>query len=169
MSIRLLPFLLAAAALASPAAAAAADPELATPPRSYEGAELDFALRCKGCHGFDGQGTPGHVPRLNGFVGLYTYLPEGREFILRVPGVARGRLDDERLAAVLNWMLDAFGPEPAPSFAPFTAAEVGEARKRPFPDPLVRRARLVERLHAEGLLAEGEDGMGISAEARAEP
>ncbi|MDF1585617.1 c-type cytochrome [Marinimicrococcus flavescens] len=166
MSRRLLsPLLAMAAALAWPAAAA--DPELAAPVKAYEGAELDFTLRCKGCHGFEGQGTEGHVPRLKGFVGLYTHLPDGREFLLRVPGVARSRLDDERLAAVLNWMLATYGPEPAPGFAPFTPGEVAQARVAPFPDPLARRARLVAELHERGLLPAGDDGMGISAEARA--
>lgn len=163
MSTRLLPFLVAAA-VAGPAFAA--DPELARPVKDYAGAELDFALRCKGCHGFEGQGTQGHVPRLRDFVGLYTHLPEGREFLLRVPGVARSRLDDARLAAVLNWMLDEYGPQAAPGFPPFTAGEVGEARRIPFPDPLARRAGLVAALQERGLLAVGEDGMGVSPEAR---
>ena len=69
----------------------------------------DFALRCRGCHGFAGEGTPGHVPRLDGFVGLFTQVPGGRDYLMRVPGVARAALDDARLAATLNWMLATYG------------------------------------------------------------
>jgi hypothetical protein len=142
---------------------------LAAPARAGEGgpAALDYTLRCKGCHGFSGEGTPGHVPRLDSFVGLYTHLPEGRDYLLRVPGAARARLDDARLASVLNWMLATYGAgNVAPGFAPFTAEEVGEARRRPLLDQKEVRARLIEKLRIEGLIAEGEDGLGTSPERR---
>ena len=49
------------------------------------------------------------MPRLDGFVGLFTQVDGGRDYLMRVPGVARAKLDDERLAAVLNWMLEVYG------------------------------------------------------------
>jgi hypothetical protein len=138
------------------------------PLERFAGPRADYAFRCKGCHGFAGEGTPGHVPRLDGFVGLYTNLPEGRDYLMRVPGVARSVLDDDRLAAVLNWMLQAYGVgQVAPGFAPFTAKEVGQARRRPLAgerDAL--RARLLEGLRARGLIGAAEDGFGRSAERR---
>ena len=137
--------------------------------RSYEGTELDWALRCKGCHGFDARGTPGHVPRLRGFVGWYTRLPEGRDYLMRVPGVARARLSDERLAALLNWMLRTLSPEEVvDGFAPFTAEEVAQARRLPLVERDATRARLIAELQAGGLIPPGEDGLGTSAEKRAE-
>jgi hypothetical protein len=133
----------------------------------FSGARADFAFRCKGCHGFAGEGTPGHVPRLAGFVGLYTHLPEGRDYLMRVPGVARARLDDARLAAVLNWMLATYGgDDAAPGFAPFTAEEVGAARRRPLLRRDEARRRLVDQLRERGLVGAGEDGLGRSAERR---
>ena len=52
---------------------------------------------------------------------------------MRVPGVARAKLDDERVAAVLNWMLEVYGGDAvAPGFAPYAAAEVGAARREPL-------------------------------------
>ena len=120
---------LAVALAAGPAPAADYNP--GQPLETFAGARADFTFRCRGCHGFAGEGTPGHVPRLDGFVGLYTHLPDGRDYLMRVPGVARAKLDDARLAAVLNWMLATYGAgRVAPSFAAFTAAEVGEARRR---------------------------------------
>ena len=71
------------------------------------------------------------MPRLDGFVGFFTQVDGGRDYLMRVPGVARAKLDDERLAAVLNWMLEVYGGDAvAPGFAPYTAAEVGAARRR---------------------------------------
>jgi hypothetical protein len=148
--------------------ARAADPEVGPRLDLYAGTPLDYALNCKGCHGFRGQGTPGHVPRLAGFVGWFTHLPEGRDYLMRVPGVARSVLDDERLAAVLNWMLSTLSPrETAAGFVPFTAAEVGAARCEPLVQRTQARAALLAELRGQGLIAEDTDGLGVSVELRA--
>ena len=138
---------------------AAADYQAGAPLEVYEGARADFAFRCKGCHGFAGEGTPGHVPRLDGFVGWFTHLEEGRDYLMRVPGVARSKLDDERLAGVLNWMLETYGGDGvAPGFAPFEADEVGRARRRPLaPHLAATRARLISDLRARGLIGPEAD------------
>lgn len=134
----------------------------------FSGPRADYAFRCKGCHGFAGQGTPGHVPRLDGFVGLYTQLPDGRDYLMRVPGVARSRLDDARLAAVLNWMLATYGGEQvAPGFTPFTAQEVGAARRQPLTaEREAIRHRLIDELRSRDLIGPDQDGFGSSAERR---
>ncbi len=155
--------------LAGPLPAAAADYAPGAALERFSGARADYALRCKGCHGFAGEGTPGHVPRLAGLVGLYTHLPEGRAYLMRVPGVAGARLDDARLAEVLNWMLATYGGDRvAPGFAPFTPEEVGAARQRPLrAERAGLRARLLAELRAHGLLAAGDgDGLGVSPETR---
>jgi hypothetical protein len=145
--------------LAAALPAAAADSQPGAPLETFEGARADFAFRCKGCHGFAGEGTPGHVPRLDGFVGLFTQVPGGRDYLMRVPGVARAKLDDERLAAVLNWMLEAYGGDAvAPGFAPYTPTEVGAARREPLTaERAPTRARLIHRLRASGLIGPSED------------
>lgn len=137
----------------------AADYEPGAPLEVYEGARADFAFRCKGCHGFAGEGTPGHVPRLDGFVGWYTQVEGGRDFLMRVPGVARAKLDDERLAGVLNWMLEVYGGDTvAAGFEPYTAAEVGEARRRPLTgEREATRARLILEMRERGLIDSDED------------
>lgn len=98
----------------------------------------DYLLNCAGCHRFDGSGSE-RVPSLHE-VGRIASLAGGREYIVRVPGVAQAPLDDERLAALLNWLLRRFGDTaPAPAY---DAADVGRLRSRPYLDPLAARASL---------------------------
>jgi hypothetical protein len=139
--------------------AAAADYQAGAPLETFAGARADFAFRCKGCHGFAGEGTPGHVPRLDGFVGLFTQVDGGRDYLMRVPGVARAALDDERLAAVLNWMLETYGGDAvAPGFVPYTAAEVGAARRQPLAAAREdTRARLIFQMRDRGLIGPDDD------------
>jgi len=158
--------------LAGATPAAAADYEPGAPLEVYRGARADFAFRCKGCHGFAGEGTPGHVPRLDGFVGWYTHHEDGRDYLMRVPGVARAALDDERLAAVLNWMIEVYGGETvAADFAPYTAAEVAEARHRPLTaEREATRARMIQELRERGLIAPDEDaGLPLPGSEPAQP
>jgi hypothetical protein len=145
--------------LAATLPAAAADYQPQAPLETFTGARADFAFRCKGCHGVAGEGTPGHVPRLDGFVGFFTQVDGGRDYLMRVPGVARAKLDDARLAAVLNWMLEVYGGDAlAPDFAPYTAAEVGVARREPLTAGRAEtRARLVRELRDLGLIAPDAD------------
>lgn len=96
---------------------------------------LDYVLNCQGCHRADGAGTPGSVPALAGSVGRFARLPGGREYLVRVPGVAQAPLDDAALAGVLNWMLERFGrPDLPAGFTPYGAAEVGRLRRQPLTD-----------------------------------
>jgi hypothetical protein len=145
--------------LAASLPAAAADYQPDAPLETFTGARADFAFRCKGCHGFAGEGTPGHVPRLDGFVGFFTQVEGGREYLMRVPGVARAKLDDERLAGVLNWMLEVYGGDAvAPDFAQYTATEVAAARRAPLTATLApTRARLIRELRARGVIAADAD------------
>ena len=107
------------------------------------------------------------MPRLAGFVGHFTRHPEGRDYLLRVPGVVRARLDDARLAAVLNWLLVSLSREQvAAGFAPFTPEEVARARRAPLPAPQATRARLIADLRSTGVIAADEDGIGRSPEQR---
>ena len=146
---------------------AAADYAPGQPLEQLTGPRADFSLRCRGCHGFAGEGTPGHVPRLDGFVGLFTQVPGGRDYLMRVPGVARSRLDDARLAAVLNWMLATYGGDAvAPGFAQFSAEEVGATRRHVLLDRRSIREALLEAMRARGLIGPQEDGFGRSAERR---
>ena len=111
------------------------------------GPALDYAVTCQGCHRADGTGTPGTVPALAGSVGKFLRVPGGREFLVRVPGVAQAPLDDVALAAVLNWMLERFGRDGVPEgFVPYAAEEVGRLRRRPLTDVVGPRRALLEAI-----------------------
>lgn len=117
------------------AGAVCADDEAAT--------HTDYMLRCQGCHLPDGSGYPGKVPDLRQTLPRFLASPEGRAFVLRVPGASLSVLDDARLAKVFNWMVREFVPggEPA-GFRPFTAEEVGPLRRQPLADVMAVRAPL---------------------------
>jgi mono/diheme cytochrome c family protein len=115
--------------------------------------QQDYILYCMGCHGDQAQGVAGKVPPLAGSVALFMRSPEGRNYVLRVPGAANSALGDAQLAAVLNWLAERFppaGPD-APRSTPFTAAEVSELRRTPLADVSERRREVVRALAASGL------------------
>jgi mono/diheme cytochrome c family protein len=138
----------AAVALASALAAGAALAQPAvTSPRSL------YVLHCAGCHGMDAAGVPGHgVPSMRGNLGLFMRLPEGRAFLLQVPGVNNAGLSDAQIALVTNWMVQTFSADTAPPGWPaYTAAEVATAKASRPADVIQARADLVARLQREGL------------------
>jgi mono/diheme cytochrome c family protein len=98
----------------------------------------DYLLSCAGCHRFDGSGAK-DVPSLYE-TGRLAALPGGREYLASVPGAAQAPLDDERLAAVLTWILTEFGD--AQDIAPYGADEVAALRSRPLRAPRAERLRI---------------------------
>jgi len=121
--------LLAVAVLLLAASTVAAD--------SYE--EHDYTLNCSGCHRMNGAGSS-VVPSFAGMRDLVG-RPGSREYWIRVPGAAQAPLTDERLAALMNWLLERFtdaAPEP-----PYTAAEVARLRREPLRDPIGERKRIL--------------------------
>ena len=109
-----------------------------------ENAEVAYALQCAGCHRFDGSGLPPDVPTLIDEPGRIEALPGGRDYLIRIPGVAQAALDNEHLALVLNYMLSTFSADSlAPDFQPYDAAEIARHRDRVLKDPLRRRDEIV--------------------------
>lgn len=102
-----------------------------------EGPAHDYLLSCGGCHGLDGTGSA-RVPSLRGVDRLLA-RPGGRDYVLRVPGVASAPLSDARLAALLDWVFTHFDNRTPTNF---NAAEVGAARVSPWLDPKAVRAAL---------------------------
>lgn len=105
--------------------------------------KVDYLLHCSGCHMPDGTGLASVVPTLHGVVGRMVAQPEGRAYIVRVPGVSQAPISDEKLTEVLNWMLTEFSSDTLPeNFKPLTVKEVKRARSRLLADPLKYRATL---------------------------
>jgi cytochrome c553 len=93
----------------------------------------NWTLNCQGCHRPDGTGSAGTTPGVAGTVAKFLAAPRGREYLVRVPGVATSPLSDADLSELLNWMLWRFDPQDLPAaFVPFSAVEVGGYRKRPL-------------------------------------
>lgn len=110
-------------------ASAVTPPGVANAQRAWQ----NWTLNCQGCHRPDGSGSAGTTPSLKGTTARFLAVPQGREYLNRVPGVATSPLSDADLAEVMNWMLWRFDEEHVPpGFSPFTAAEVGQLRRRPL-------------------------------------
>jgi len=92
-----------------------------------------WTLNCQGCHRPDATGSTATTPSLAGTAAKFLWVPGGREYLTRVPGVATSALSNADLAQVLNWLLWRFDADDLPTnFQPFTAAEVGALRTRPL-------------------------------------
>lgn len=108
-------------------------------------AEQNYFIHCMGCHGETGAGLEGQVPDLRKDLARLAALPGGRAYILRVPGVTQTSLEPDRTAEVLNYTLRRFGGAAvARQIAPFTAAEVAEARTVPLLEISATRAGVIE-------------------------
>ena len=111
---------------------------------------LAWMLQCQGCHRADGTATGDEVPAIAGQVARFLHVEGGREFLVRVPGVASAPLGDADLAALVNWMLAEFDPDHLPeSFIPYAPAEIAALRTRPLgPEVVPERQRLMALLRA---------------------
>jgi mono/diheme cytochrome c family protein len=107
-----------------------------------------------GCHGRDGSGQPGRVPSLRRTLLPLSSLPQGREFLIRVPGVAQAPLSDEDIAAVLNWMLRHVSDVAVGTgFQDYSAAEVHRQRSRPLSGVRAARRRLLRQAGLDELMS----------------
>lgn len=103
----------------------------------------DYLLHCGGCHLPDASGVPPLVPSLAGTLGRIVATPEGRDYIVRVPGASQTPLSDEALAAVMNWLLVTFNAGNLPAdFEPLSGREVGRSRRNVLADPQKMREAL---------------------------
>ena len=102
-------------------------------------ARHDYILNCSGCHRSDGRGVPGAVRSFAAFESILC-ASGGREYVLRVPGVANAPVDDRRLAKLLDYVvLELAGIE---DLQRFDEAEVARYRRVPLIDPLAARRSL---------------------------
>ena len=128
-------------------------PTLAAAPPAALGYEprVSFELNCMGCHRADAAGHEGRVPSLRRSLVRFSGTPAGREFVLRVPGVAQSPLSDGETAALLNWMARNLSDlPPAAGFVDYTAEEVARFRHEPLADVAVARARVVKAAERPG-------------------
>lgn len=111
---------------------------------------VNYQLRCMGCHLADGSGQPGRVPSIRRSLVLFSASPEGRDYIIRVPGVAQSPLSDEDTAALLNWMARNLSDlKVPPNFVDYSEAEIRSLRGRPLVRVSAIRARLLNAAGAK--------------------
>jgi hypothetical protein len=111
---------------------------------------VNYQLRCMGCHLADGSGESGRVPSIRRTLVLFSSSSEGRDYVIRVPGVAQSPLSDADTATLLNWMARSLSDvKLPPSFADYSAAEVHSARDRPLVRVRGIRARLLRATTAK--------------------
>jgi mono/diheme cytochrome c family protein len=121
----------------------------ATAARAYS-PETNYTLHCQGCHLADGTASADKVPALAGSVAQFLRVPEGRAFLIRVPGVANAQLADADLAALLDWTLRRFDAANLPAdFVPYTAEEVHRLRAEPLVDIAPARNQLLDAIERE--------------------
>ncbi len=112
-----------------------------------------YLLHCMGCHGPKGEGIPVRVPTLRGFVGYFVHIPEGRAFLIQVPGAANSPLSDAELAEVTNWILRAFSSEQLPKdFRPYSPEEVARLRRTPLLEVSPVREAILRKLRDMGII-----------------
>ncbi|MFT8418157.1 MAG: cystathionine beta-lyase [Acetobacter sp.] len=157
----LLPACVAVLALGAGTARAHAAPDappntvINTPPNAVAGAttlshtQSVYVSHCGGCHGIQGISGPTFVPMLRNSVGSFACTPEGRAYLVRVPGVSMSLIrDDQTLADVMNFVLITLGGSSTPpGFRSYTAAEIHAWRAHPLsgPDFMAQRAHVLER------------------------
>jgi hypothetical protein len=106
---------------------------------------VNFQVNCMGCHRADGSGQAGRVPSIRHSLVLFSATREGRDYIVRVPGVAQSPLSDEDTAALLNWMARNLSDLTLPpDFVDYSEAEVQSLRHHPLAKVSDVRARLMK-------------------------
>jgi mono/diheme cytochrome c family protein len=107
---------------------------------------INYMLQCMGCHTPDGSGEPGRVPSIKETLVPFAAAPDGRRFLIQVPGVSQSTLSDAELAELLNWMIQNLGNTKPAHFTPFTAAEVSSYRRTPLVGVQAARTALIQQL-----------------------
>jgi hypothetical protein len=146
-----------------PALLLAGTPEVLSPRANY-------LLSCGGCHGLNGVSNSRLVPDLKDQVGYFLNMPEGRDYVVRLPNVAFSMTTDEALTGLLNYVVFTLGGANVPKGAkPYTVSEVSQLRRRPLTEVSLVRTRqdmvriLIDQYHANtDLRLYGEQAYGSS-------
>ncbi len=115
---------------------------------------MNYMLHCSGCHGTDGSGSPASgIPDMRGTLGHFFKAQDGRQFLIQVPGTSHSNLSDAEVAELANWLLKTFSKnEVPPGTPPYSAGEVTSLRAQPLADVAARRAEIIARLKAQGIV-----------------
>lgn len=114
-----------------------------------------YTLHCSGCHGAAGHGVPASgIPDL-AYAGAYLSVPQGRAYLIQVPGISQSRLNDATAADMLNYVLARFSTATLPAdFVPYTEAEITRLRANAASDAETQRAAILAALRKVNKLPE---------------
>lgn len=114
--------------------------------------QTDFLLHCSGCHGQTGAGSPpGGIPDFRGYVSSFMLSPEGRQYVLQVPGVTSAGLSDQGIADVLNYVMERWGlPQHLKQAPLFTKEEVARRAENSIADVVPLRRQVSAQLRSIG-------------------
>lgn len=100
----------------------------------------------------DGSGHPEYgIPDFREQVGYFLRVPEGRAFLLQVPGLINAGLSDERRASVTNYLLRRYAGASLPAdFQSYTAEEARRYLETRPADIAATRRNLHQQLNALG-------------------
>jgi hypothetical protein len=105
-------------------------------------ARANYLLSCGGCHGLNGVSNSTLVPDLKDQVGFFLNLPEGRDYVARLPNVAFSMTTDEALTGLLNYVVFTLGGDSVPRGAkPYTVREVSQLRRKPLTEVSLAQMR----------------------------
>lgn len=107
-------------------------------------------MNCQGCHHPNGEGNAARdIPPLEALE-KFQRLPEGRAFLIQVPGMSRSKLSDEELTQMANWMMEEFTtPQTDEEWQPYSVREVARLRRSPITEGVRDyRKRLMARLES---------------------
>jgi len=111
--------------------------------------QVNYILRCAGCHGLDGTGSAtGGIPPL-GLIKAFTSDLDGRTYLMHVPGVVNSGLSNQEIADVINYVAQRWGTPEIP-FTSFSLEEVNHLRSIEIPDVVGYRRSLTNRYVSEG-------------------
>ena len=107
----------------------------------------NYKLFCQGCHLPDGTGVLGEVPSLVNNLSRYIKTPEGREFVVQVPGVMHALLTDVEVAELLNWLVKNFDDQffEGGEFLPYSSQEVTNIRAKGYVDIVAKRKNILKK------------------------
>jgi hypothetical protein len=113
----------------------------------------NYVLKCIGCHLQDGSGLPSAgIPDFVDRVGVFTRLPEGRAYLLHVPGVIGSSLSDREIADLLNYVMETYAGASLPvPYEPFSAEEVAALRAAEIGNVVKYRRVVAAKLAEKGI------------------
>ena len=112
--------------------------------RADEAIRYNYMLHCQGCHLADGTGHEPAVPSLVNRLGRMLAVPDGRAFMVQVPGTSQAPLSDQEVADLLNWLLENFNRDSlAEGFVPYTSDEIASLRVQSSGNIAERREQII--------------------------